>query len=169
VARGLERGSRTGAGGYRARDLRFPTRHLRAHRGYLLTIAHLLTMRGHDHDLSKLESPEREMFDVATPKLRELTYGSPEYKAMLGEMGAGLEHHYAGNDHHPEHFPDGIAGMGLLQLTEMLCDWQAATLRHEDGDLAKSIEQNQARFGYGDEIKALLVNTATELWWLADG
>jgi hypothetical protein len=49
--------------------------------------------------------------------------------------------------------------MSLVQLTEMLCDWKAATLRHKDGDIRRSIEQNQQRFGYSDEVKRILLNT----------
>lgn len=57
-----------------------------------------------EHDLSKLESPEKDMFDKFTPLLRSLTYGSDEYKQALADMGPALEHHYAVNTHHPEHF-----------------------------------------------------------------
>jgi hypothetical protein len=41
----------------------------------------------------------------------------------------------------------------------MLCDWKAATLRHDDGDIRRSIEINQERFGYSDELKQILINT----------
>jgi hypothetical protein len=47
-----------------------------------------------------------------------------------------------------------------------LCDWKAATLRHADGDLGRSILQNADRFGYGDEILGLLLNTAKAYGWL---
>ena len=47
--------------------------------------------RIHDHDSSKLASPEKEIFDAVTPKLKTLTYGSDEYKAQLKEMGTALE------------------------------------------------------------------------------
>ena len=49
--------------------------------------------------------------------------------------------------------------MNLLQLTEMITDWYASSQRHEDGDIFKSIEINQERFGYSDEIKLILINT----------
>lgn len=111
------------------------------------------------HDASKLESPEREVFEEMTPKLKASTYGSDEYKGFLKEMGVALDHHYAHNSHHPEHFVDGIRGMNLLDVLEMLCDWLAATRRHADGDIRKSIEINQGRFGYSDEMKAILLNT----------
>jgi hypothetical protein len=142
--------------------------HIATVRGYVNRAVVNLLHRGDDHDLSKLESPEREVFDEYTPKLKDSTYGSDEYKGFLVGMGEGLQHHYGVNRHHPEHHADGIQGMTLLDLVEMLCDWKAATLRHADGDLARSIEQNAERFGYGDEIRGLLERTAVELG-LVDG
>lgn len=118
------------------------------------------------HDLSKLADPEKSVFDAMTPRLKASTYGSDEYKGFLAEMKTALDHHYAHNSHHPEHYPDGIRGMCLIDVIEMLADWKAATMRHADGDLSKSIEINQKRFGYGDELKAILVNTASRLGWL---
>lgn len=53
----------------------------------------------------------------------------------------------------------GLHGMSLLDLVEMLCDWKAATLRHADGDIRRSIEINQKRFGYSDELKQIFLNT----------
>ena len=118
------------------------------------------------HDKSKLEAPEKEIFDRVTPKLRTLTYGSPEYHASLEEMGPALDHHYSVNSHHPEYHEDGIHGMSLVDLIEMLADWKAATLRHDDGDLKRSIDINAERFGYGEEIHTLLLTTACDLGWL---
>jgi hypothetical protein len=118
-----------------------------------------LLRRQQEHDQSKLISPEKEAYDVITPRLRGLTYGSEEYRAGLREMKPAIDHHYATNDHHPEHTPAGIEGMSLLSLLEMLCDWLAATRRHDDGDIRKSIEINQQRFGYSDELKQVLLNT----------
>lgn len=112
-----------------------------------------------DHDKTKLESPEKEIFDEATPKLKGLTYGSEEYKKVLEEIKPALDHHYQQNRHHPEHALEGIYGMNLVDLIEMLCDWMAATKRHNDGDIMKSIEINQKRFGYSDELKSILYNT----------
>lgn len=48
----------------------------------------------------------------------------------------------------------------------MLADWKAATLRHDDGDLKRSIDINAERFGYGEEIHTLLLTTARDLGWL---
>lgn len=138
--------------------------HIAHVRQYLLTIAVDLITRSHSHDASKLFDPERATFDEYTPKLADVEYGSAEYEAHLAGMREGLVHHYSHNDHHPEHFEGGIADMTIMQLTEMLCDWMAATLRHPHGDIERSIsEVNKARFGYGDEIEQLLLNTARSL------
>lgn len=114
------------------------------------------------HDKSKLKSPEKEIFDEQTPRLKEVTYGSKEYDDIKNEMNVALKHHYSQNPHHPEHHWDGIKGMTLVDLCEMISDWKAATLRHDDGDIMKSIEINQERFGYSDELKQILINTVQE-------
>lgn len=119
--------------------------------------------RAIDHDQSKLSSPEKEIFEIYTPRLKNTTYGSSEYKQYLKEMKNALAHHYDNNRHHPEYFKNGIRGMNLVDLIEMLCDWLAATKRHEDGDILKSLEINQKRFGYSDEFKNILKNTLSVL------
>ena len=113
------------------------------------------------HDFSKTQSPEVEMFDRVTGDLEGLTYGTPEYEAQKQKMlGMALKHHYEHNRHHPEHFEDGIDGMNLIDLIEMFCDWRAATERHADGDIFKSIEYNQKRFNMNPQLASILRNTA---------
>ena len=187
-------------------------KHIQAVQRLLGRCVRNLLVRGEVHDASKLESPEVEIFEVATEKLAALTYGSDEYKSALAEMKPALAHHYSNNRHHPEYFdcwecpqchrrytkddvPEigypqsdarwcldcfggefpgffelallnpkgGIGGMTLLDLVEMLCDWKAATMRHNDGSILRSIEINQERFGYGDELKQILRNTVSEI------
>lgn len=133
--------------------------HIHVVRSYLNLVVHNLLTRAHWHDQTKLYPPEVEVFDRFTPKLRNTEYNSPAYKQFLKEMGPALEHHYAHNRHHPEFHEEGVQGMTLLDLTEMLCDWLAATARHEDGDIFKSLEQNQQRYGYSDELKQVFLNT----------
>ena len=138
-------------------------KHIRRVQGLLGIMASELIRRAAIHDNSKLETPEAEVFEEYTPKLRNCTYGSDEYKGFLAAMKPALDHHYAANPHHPEHYPNGIRGMSLFDLMEMLVDWKAATERHADGSLAKSIEINQKRFEYSDELKAILRNTASAM------
>lgn len=118
-----------------------------------------LTERGINHDNSKLEEFEADTFTEFTPKLASSTYGSDEYKQFLKEMKPALDHHYANNAHHPEHYPNGIKDMTLIDLMEMICDWKASTLRHNDGNILISIDKNQERFGYSQELAQIFKNT----------
>ena len=133
--------------------------HIAMVRMYLDKLERAIRKRGRYHDLSKMEEPELAIFDEYTPKLQDSTYGSDEYKEFLSEMSVAIEHHYKENRHHPEHHEDGISGMDLVDLIEMISDWKAATLRHANGDIYKSIEINQGRFKYGDELKQIFLNT----------
>jgi hypothetical protein len=125
-----------------------------------------LVYRAQIHDDTKLQPEEKETFDRVTPLLKGLTYGSQEYKDSLASMGTALQHHYASHRHHPEFFGDkGIRGMNLVDLLEMMIDWHASTKRHADGDLHRSIDMNQERFGYSDDLKTIMHSTAD--WLLA--
>ncbi|AMB18717.1 hypothetical protein BH780_gp134 [Bacillus phage Eldridge] len=120
-----------------------------------------LLYRSLTHDKSKLQSPEVELFTEYTPKLAACTYGSDEYKENLKGLKVALDHHYEHNSHHPEHFPNGVQGMNLLDLIEMFCDWKAATMRHNDGDLDRSIEINKERFNLSDDLTQIFKNSVS--------
>jgi len=190
--------------------------HIRNVQSKLNAVARELIIRGEKHDASKLLPPEKEIFDEYTPKLKNSTYGSDEYKGFLKGMGEALKHHYDNNSHHPEHyrlqcpkcnqyFPEnkckciqfdnghdssekflcpnctiennifstkdemiddnyvkdrGINGMTLIDVIEMFCDWKAASERHADGDILKSIEINGKRFNIDQQLKQIILNTA---------
>lgn len=134
--------------------------HIKRFQHHIAVLFHELSLRHSSHDLSKLQSPEKDTFDRVTPLLEKMTYGSPEYKKVLGSMGQALDHHYANNKHHPEYFTNGMCGMTLVDLLEMFCDWCAATERHDDGNIGKSIAHNMQRFGFGETLASIMVNTA---------
>lgn len=126
-----------------------------------------LIVRAERHDKSKLMEPEKSGFDQITIRLRDLTYGSDEYKAALADSKATIDHHYHydTNTHHPEHYKDGIAGMSLLDVIEMLCDWKAAGERTNQGTIQRSLGVNKDRFKIDDQLFAILLNTVKELGW----
>ena len=78
--------------------------HISKVREFLKLIIDNLSIRSAAHDQSKLQSPEVEIFDEFTPKLKNSVYMSQEYKSFLGEMEVALNHHYANNSHHPQFF-----------------------------------------------------------------
>lgn len=59
------------------------------------------------HDASKLEEPEKTAYDnlMRFKSSHDIVYGSPEYTEGLKILGPALDHHYANNSHHPQHWP----------------------------------------------------------------
>lgn len=176
-------------------------RHIERVRDLLGMFIMRLLVRGEEHDQSKMKSPEVEAFTEFTPKLAASTYGSPEYESYRAAMKPALDHHYANNRHHPEHWPgvddsevarvqevldlareycgrhspvvtyleeqlaiakSPIGNMTLVDLLEMLADWKAASERHNDGNIRKSIEVNTARFKMSYQLALIFENTAKE-------
>lgn len=123
-------------------------------------VCDLLKHRAVAHDITKLSSPEIDYFAFVDRKTLDTKYGTEEYNKALEELKPALENHYAKNRHHPEHFPNGVSGMNLIDLVEMLCDWKASTLRYKEGNILKSIEVNAKRFSLSPDLTAVLRNTA---------
>lgn len=145
---------------------------------YLTQVITMLLWRGLQHDKSKLFYPEVEAFNRMTPILSTLTYGTEEYKQSCRELGPALHHHYAMNSHHPEHNENGIAGMSLQDLIEMVCDWKAASERMnpkveatsgeregETASLLDSLDHNAERFKIDPQLKSIIANTIKEMGW----
>lgn len=106
------------------------------------------------HDLSKLKSPEFEIFKEYAPKLKYFNFGSDEYKQCLADMKPALDHHYANNSHHPEYHENGIKDMNLLDIFEMFCDWKVVA-----EDMKSSLDICQERFKFSDELKQIFLNS----------
>lgn len=126
---------------------------------YLLKFSVHLIYRGLKHDLSKYSWIEAKGFAETILKLKNSTYGSEEYKGFLKQLKPSLDHHYKMNSHHPEHYYMKFPGMNMYDLVELWCDWLAAVRRHKDGDIIKSIENNEKRFNIPKELSSIFVNT----------
>lgn len=118
-----------------------------------------LQIRAILHDGSKLESPEREIYAQHSDELAKVEYGSPEYKLLCDKVRPAIEHHYSKNRHHPEHFPNGIEDMDLVDLIELLSDWCAATKRNKNGNIHKSIDLNTKKYNISPQLRNILENT----------
>jgi hypothetical protein len=126
-----------------------------------LFVAELLR-RGAAHDASKLSDAEKPAFDLVTPLLPGVTYGTPEYRTLEERVRPALTHHYQHNSHHPEHYGQrGIAGMDLFDVVEMMCDWIASAAR-QPGD-TMNLAYNVEKFGIDDQLGSILANTL-ERW-----
>lgn len=135
-------------------------KHIEKVRKYIRFFTDRLTTRGENHDASKLESPEVELFAEHTERLAEIEYGSEEYKKELEALKPALDHHYSVNKHHPQYYPNGVEGMSLIDLIEMIADWKASSERYNSGNLLKSIELNIKRFNIEPQLAQILINTA---------
>jgi hypothetical protein len=124
----------------------------------LLQLVAALLERVTRHDESKLQPPEKAIFDAHPPP--RAPYGSPEYEAGLAAVAEGVAHHYSVATHHPQHFMNGISGMTLVDLAELIADWAVM------GDLAQSLAVGRERFAIDDQLASILVNTAREAGWL---
>jgi hypothetical protein len=128
---------------------------------FMKKISSALEGRAEHHDDSKLCSPEIDVFkDCLSKPLSALKFNSEEYNEFLVQLAPALTHHYANNRHHPEHFPNGIPGMNIIDLVEMICDWKASSMRHNDGNILNSIAESKERFHMSDELVSILRNTA---------
>lgn len=140
--------------------------HIAKVRHFMRRFAVALLERAELHDASKLKHPEAESFAKANSEdfLAGVTYGSDEYQERLRSvLGPALDHHYANNRHHPEHHEGGVDDMNLVDIVEMLCDWRAATERHDDGDIRRSIEINSERFDLSEQTRRIMENTIDAL------
>lgn len=139
--------------------------HIKRVNELLMKACRILMRRAAVHDDSKLRSPEKELFDSLTPQLKGAIYGSEEYNGFLEAMKPALDHHYACNPHHPQHYSDGISGMNLFDLIEMFLDWKASSERQDTGNIVKSIEFNKKRFKICGQLTSIFKNTAKYMGW----
>lgn len=135
-------------------------RHIERVRNLLQTFIKELLDRGEQHDQSKLESPEVEYFTKLTDKLAVTKFNSQEDKDNKKELEPALNHHYAKNRHHPQHFKNGIEDMNLVDIVEMFFDWKASSERSYSGNILKSIETNADRFNIAPQLIKIFENTA---------
>ena len=136
--------------------------------GDLLTeCIHDLTKRAVHHDDTKFGDEEFPYFAEVTPKLKHIEYGSEEYKENLEKIKPAIEHHHHHNSHHhPDALENGIEDMGLIDLLEMICDWKAASERHNTGNLNKSFRINVEKYGITPQLEKVMRNTAKRMGWI---
>jgi len=132
--------------------------HIHRVRDHIGTFVAEMLARGRAHDASKLSEPEKGAFDRLLPLLRGVPYGSAEYAALEASVAPAIAHHHRANSHHPEHHgPAGVAGMDLLDVVEMVCDWMAAAERHPADGVR--LDLNVEKFGIEPQLAAVIANT----------
>lgn len=122
--------------------------------------------RAEEHDASSLKDPEKRLFDTYRPLLNSLEYNSSEYMAALMNLRDGLAHHYERNSHHPEHYENGVDGMSLFDVMEMLIDWKAAIDRKgTEESVLGNFNATCERFSISPQLANIIRNTVNEIGW----
>jgi hypothetical protein len=128
---------------------------------YLTPIIQDLQQRAVNHDDSKFGDDELIEYASAHEEFDTTPFGTPEYLAIKERIKPAIDRHFKRNRHHPEYHRDGIKGMDLIDLVEMLCDWRSATKNHDVGStMEKSIDFAVRKYSIGPELEAILRNTA---------
>jgi Family of unknown function (DUF5662) len=133
--------------------------HITQVRNMLNKIIVELIVRAENHDQSKLVEPELSTFSKKINTLTSMQYGSDAYEQNRQTIMPALTHHYENNRHHPEHFENGIDGMNIVDLIEMLCDWKASSMRHEGGSFMESVAISGKRFNVSEQLLSIVKNT----------
>ncbi len=122
-----------------------------------------LTQRGIVHDASKFGEEEFAPYEEVYPRLQAATYGSEEYREALRSIKPAVQHHITTTRHHPEFFGEaGVAGMNLLDVLEMACDWIAAS-RRLDPNGRPDVAANVERFHIEPQLAQIFENTIAYL------
>ena len=136
----------------------------------LQRISDEISRRGREHDDDKFEPDVFEQFYINVSKFDNIKLGTPEYMQNLEDMRPAITKHYLKNDHHPEHFENGINGMNLLSIMEMLVDWKSANSAYGNKmSFSESMKINKERFNIDEQLYSILINTAIHLGYLKGG
>jgi hypothetical protein len=98
-----------------------------------------IAKRGRTHDLTKFDSLEFE----------NLWKGEKNFDIAI-------VHHHTHNRHHPEHFSNGIYGMDLLDLVEMICDVTARSQEFGTDVRIWLLNKAAIKYGYMNDSEMLL-------------
>jgi hypothetical protein len=132
-------------------------------------IADILRLRGEIHDNDKLEVRSFDAFYTIVKDFDFCKFGSEDYFKTLKKIEPALNEHYRKSLHHPEHNENGINGMTLIDLMEMLVDWKSASSAYNGGKFEESLEIERKRFLISDQLFEILENTAIQLGYMEDG
>jgi len=121
-----------------------------------------LTYRSAVHDNSKFSPDEFDVHSDNVNHFNKYLFDTKEEKELKERlMPAGILHRKR-NRHHPEHFEDGIDGMNLIDILEMLCDWKSASTRVSGDSLRKGLPILKNKYNISPQLLKILENTARD-------
>ena len=133
-------------------------------------VASEIRRRGKSHDTSKfsgIEASLGEMYYEDYNKINVLNPKETDVNTYEKKMAAAHIEHFKRNDHHIEHFENGLSDMNLIQLTELVCDILAHMMekgysKHDCVDKIGSILKS--RYDAPDELVSIVAHTVEYLY-----
>lgn len=132
-------------------------------------VANEIRKRGKLHDVSKLSGIEAsfgEMYYEDYTKINKPLALEPDIAKYNEEMAPAFVEHSKRNDHHIEHFKNGLSDMNILQITEFLCD-NLAHMREKGYvkyECVEKIEFLLKSHGASDDLVSIAKNTIEHLY-----
>ena len=144
-------------------------KHKKSVKKRMLYLAEEIAKRAEKHDDSKLRPPEVNWL-IQMDKEPRVEYGSPEYFEKMKRWDKFFKHHYKNNSHHPAHYNEqGIYGMTIVDLVEMMCDVISYVSELHVYQAAKIIKEQKERFDIDEGITQILINTLNYYYaWVGD-
>ena len=125
----------------------------------MLFLAKEIIKRAESHDDSKLKEPEINWL-IEMDKEPRVEYGSPEYFEKMKRW----------DSHHPAYYNEqGVYGMTIVDLVEMMCDVISYVSELHVYQAAKIIKEQKERFDIDEGITQILINTLNYYYaWVGD-
>jgi len=142
--------------------------HISEVRRNLALIQSNLEGRGIVHDLSKLTEIEFDAFVSTRPEFEKANFGTPEYQECVDAIRPAIDHHHFNNRHHTQFFTNGFADMNLLDILEMLADWQAASRRSPNLTFKDSLPRAFKQYSIPENMQKHILSTLTDLGWIGE-
>ena len=135
----------------------------------MLFLAKEIIKRAEEHDDSKLKPPEINWL-IEMDKEPKVEYGTPEYFEKIKRWDKFFKHHYKNNSHHPAHYNEqGVYGMTIVDLVEMMCDVISYIKELHVYQASKIIKEQKERFDIDEGIAQILINTLNYYFtWVGD-
>lgn len=129
-------------------------------------IASELRKRGFAHDRTKFQAIEFDAFVSTRNQFKKANYGSKEYQECVDAVKPAVDHHYQNNRHHTGYHINGVNDMTLIDVVEMICDWQAAARRSPDKKFEDTLDYAFKKYKIDDQLKGIIINTLKALDWI---
>lgn len=135
----------------------------------MLFLAKEIIKRAEEHDDSKLKPPEINWL-IEMDKEPKVEYGTPEYFEKIKKWDKFFKHHYKNNNHHPAHYNEqGVYGMTIVDLVEMMCDVISYIKELHVYQASNIIKEQKERFDIDEGIAQILINTLNYYFtWVGD-